>query len=242
MASFFGFLLFVCTVALLVGLVKPAILKFKSRKRVVAILGSAVLVLFVLVGVTADKPKATEDRKTAKPQPISQPETQAVQVNAPIKTLEDKITEAINTKLRTKTNMGKPRLVGIEVEKYKATQLTAYGYKNSDTVVRVFIQINADENITTKLQKLGMNTDAATIAQAVFPLDQSVGDIIILSQLPLKDKYGNVKDDTAIVYSIARPLFSKVSWQNFYASDLSGLLKSEHSIDDRNNYLEQVRF
>jgi hypothetical protein len=120
--------------------------------------------------------------------------------------------------------------------------ISAYKYKSGETVVYPLIKINADENLTTNLQKSTMHDEAVKIAKAVFSVDQTIGDIIIWSQLPVKDQYGNVKDDTAIIYSMSRSLFNKVNWGNFSYRDLPTLLKTEHNIDDRNNYSESIKF
>lgn len=156
--------------------------------------------------------------------------------------LEQQITNKINEVLGTNTNMDKPVVVKVEVENYKSSELIAYGYKAEDKIKSVFIVINASENITTNLQKGAMAGEAEKIFKGVFPLSGDIGDIIIWSQLPIKDQYGNIKDDTAITYAMARPLFEKINWDNLNHRELPNLLNSEDKNDDRNGSYELLKF
>ena len=101
--------------------------------------------------------------------------------------------------------------------------------------------INASENLTANLQRGTMEDEAAKIFQSVFPLEADIGDVSIWSQLPVKDKYGNTKDDTAITFVMSRPVYEKINWASFDYHDLPDLLNSENSTDDRNGSHELVR-
>ena len=243
MDNFFAALTLLSFIGMIVGFKKPSLFKLKSRKQALYIFGGAALLFCMIFGAISDKTLATKQTHSTQPSQVNSPETQETQQPAPTpKTLEEKITDAINTSLGSKTNTDKQRVVGIEINKYDSKMLSAYKYKKGDSVVGLLLEINADENITVNLQKRTMHHEAAQIAQAIFPLDQTVGDIIIWSRLPVQDKYGNSKDDTAIVYSISRPLFDKINWDNLDYSNLPTLLQSEESIDDRNGYFEKIKF
>jgi hypothetical protein len=243
MNNLFTLLLLLSLLGLIIGLVKPSIIKLDSRKKVLYIFGGSTILCFILFGVTSNSiPTPTQTTSTtavAQTPEVKKVETKPVQKE---KTLEEKITDAVNQSLGAKTNTKKRRVVSVAPEQYNDKVLAIYKYKKGEKVLGVLIKINSDENITTNLQKRTMHDEAAKIAQAVFPLDQTIGDIVIWSQLPVKDQYGNVKDDTAIVYSISRSLFSKINWNNFDGSDLPELLKSESATDDRNNYYENIQF
>lgn len=210
-------------------------------------IGIAILFL-IIAGATMDtKPRQDLALNNSAGQAQKSESTQTAvapieQVTAKPKTLEERITNTINTSLGSQTNTKKPRVVEVILDPYKQSMLTEYGYKGGESITGVLIKINSDENLTTNLQKGTMHNEATKIAQAIFPLNSTIGDIIIWSQLPVKDQYGNVKDGTAIVYSIARPLFNKINWSNFNHRDLPTLLKSENRIDDRNNYYETIKF
>lgn len=242
MSELFSLLSFLCFIALIVGLVKPNVFSklFKrnaSRKKVGLAFGITLVILFFCVGITSPESNSQQASQKAKQQntPVSVEPT-------PSKSLEQRLSDAIISAIGSKTNMGKQTLVKAEIEKYTAAELAAYGYKSSDSISRAFIQINSSENLTTNLQKGTMNNEALKIVRAVFPLDSNIGDVIIWSQLPVKDQYGNIKDDTAIIYAMGRPLYGKINWDNFSHNDLPSLLKSESSIDDRNGYMEKLKF
>lgn len=256
MNNLFTFLTLFSIIGLIVGLIKPSWVKMKTRKQTFEVFGCLTILFFVLFGVTSPTPATPIDsnntqQKQTEPTQAKQdnsqnqvkPSVQQVPQQAPKeKSFEEKITEAVNGSLGANTNTNKPRTVGVEIEKYNAKMLSEYKYKSNESIVGVLIKINADENLTTNLQKGTMDDEASKIAQAVFPIDQSIGDIIIWSQLPVKDQYGNIKDDTAIVFSISRSLFDKINWGNFSHRDLPALLNSESSVDDRNSYFEKIRF
>ncbi|MCX6702216.1 MAG: hypothetical protein NTX96_03440 [Candidatus Zambryskibacteria bacterium] len=243
MNDLFLVLVLLSFVGIVIGLIKPSLIKFKSRKQVLYVFGGSAILFFILFGVTSGPVQTPAPTPVAQNSQTKSPEAQTTQQPAPKpKTLEEKITDAINASLGPKTNTDKQRVVGVEIDKYNAKMLSAYKYKSGASVVGLLIKINADENLTINLQKGTMHDEATKIAQAVFPIDQTIGDIIIWSQLPVKDQYGNIKDDTAIVYSISRTLFNKINWSNFNHSDLPTLLKSENSVDDRNNYFENIKF
>jgi|GEM_PF-5234450 len=234
MNDLFLILFLVSIAGLIVGLINPSKLKFKSRKQVLLIFGGSIILFLILFGVTSGPSSTPTSKSTEQEAPK--------EISNSSKTLEEKVTDAINNSLESKTNLGKQRVVGVEVTKYTPQELSTYGYKNGETVIGLLIKINADQNLTTNLTKGTMHNEATKIAQAVFPIDPTVGDIIIWSQLPLVDQYGNTKDETAIVYSMSRSLFDKVNWSDYNHRELPTLLKSENKIDDRNNYFESVTF
>ncbi len=86
MNSLFIVLLLVSVVALIVGLTKPETVKLKTRKKVGLYFGSAIIVLFFLVGVTADNktenntatvPETNTVSETASNTPVSKPAEKA---------------------------------------------------------------------------------------------------------------------------------------------------------------------
>lgn len=195
--------------------------------------------LFVIVGSLGESAPKEDVAAT----PESQAETTSTG-SAPAQplSLEDQITQKINEALGATTNMDKPRVARIEVDKYNASELQAYGYKPTDDVKGVLIVINASENLTTNLQKGTMAGEAAKAFQAIFPLSSQIGDVIVWSQLPIKDQYGNVRDDTAITFAMGRPLYEKINWANLNHRDLPTLLNSEDTKDDRNGSHELIKF
>jgi len=200
----------------------------------------AVLVLLVISGSTLgeSESKPVADSTATAPTSVSD------NTDAPVVplTLEQQVTNKINEALGAINNTDKPTVVKVEIDTYNAAELKAYGYKSTDDVKRLLITINASENLTTNLQKGAMAGEAADIFQSAFPLSSQIGDIIIWSQLPTKDQYGNTKDDTAITYAMGRPLFEKMNWTDYNHRDLPALLNNEEKVDDRNGSRELLKF
>ncbi len=76
MNSFFIVLLLVAIVVLIVGLTNPEKVKMKSRKKVSLVFGSAIIVIFILIGVTA------EPNQSASTPPVAS-DTNAVATSTP---------------------------------------------------------------------------------------------------------------------------------------------------------------
>jgi hypothetical protein len=242
-SSFTPGLFLLLTAALLIKPIRLFIMKklHLSLSRKVKL--GLVVIFLIMVGVTMDtKPQTEIATKNEVPQTQPVATQQAPAAVAIPKTLEEKITEAITASLGVQNNTDKPRIVSVEIEKYNASMLTMYKYPSGSKISGILVKINASENLTTNLQKGSMHGEAVKVFQAVFPTDPTIGDVIIWSQLPVKDQYGNLKDDTAIIYSMSRSLFDKVNWTNYNHRDLPTLLKSEGKIDDRNNYYESIKF
>lgn len=237
----FILLFLACLGAMILGLIKPSTFNkvFKggvSRKKITLVFGIAAIVCFVIaIAITPeDLDKENKDGASKK-----------VEANIDVssnKSLDQRVADVLKDSFGDKTNTEKQKVVGIEINKYDAKALAQYGYKADDNKVGLTITINSNENLTTNLQKVTMYDEAAKIAKAVFPLDQNIVDIIIWEQLPIKDQYGNVKDGTAMAFSISRPTFEKINWDNFSYRDLPQLLKSENISDNRNNYSELIKF
>ncbi len=209
-----------------------------SMSRGVKIL--AVLVLLVIAGM------AMGDTKPATVVDNTNPNSQ---VSAPVNntpaqplTLEQQITQKVNEVLGATNSTKKPTIVDVKVDTYNAIELKAYQYEPTEDVKGILITINSSENLTTNLQKSTMYNEAVKIFQAIFPLSPQIGDVVIWSQLPVKDKYGNTKDDTAITFAMGRPLYQKINWTNYNHRDLPALLNSEDKTDDRNGSHELIKF
>lgn len=263
MFAAFILLFLVSLLAMIIGVIKPSVFNriFKdsiSRKKLFFIFGGATLIFFIVAIATTPKDLSKQsdtvkqgnnvvaDQSQNKPiEPQAETKSEAVvetKEEVVPETIEQKITKVINESLGDKTNTDKPRVVEVLLRQYNTAELKEYNYKLSDKVFNIFIKINASDNLTTNLLKGAMHDEAAKVFQAVFSLQSDIADITLWSQLPVKDQYGNEKDDVAIVYGMARPLYDKMNWNNFNHRNLPDLLKSEGRTDDRNSYFEKVRF
>lgn len=182
------------------------------------------LIVLGLVGIITTPAPAKTTVAENNSQIATSTETKVVE-----KTPEQKVSEAITNSLVEKTNMGKPRIISVELDDISGGEKQA------------FIKVNASKNLIGNLQKATLSKEAMKINQAVFPVDSSITELVIWSYLPTTDKYGNVKDDVVVIYSSSKDLFNKVNWATFDYHTLPDLLKSENKTDDRNNYVEKVR-
>jgi len=262
MFALFMILFLVSLLAMIIGIIKPSVFSkmFKgnvSRKKLFFVFGLTTLTFFIIAIATTPKNLQVEstqqnksvvkeeNREEPKQETKSEPQVESVKIEEQEptpETVEQKITKAINNAIGDKTNTNKARVVEVSMHQYNVAELKAYNYKSTDKVFNAFIKINSSENLTTDLQKGTLNDEATKIFQNVFPIQSDIVDITLWSQLPLKDQYGNIKDDVAVIYGMARPLFDKMNWSNFNHRDLPQLLKSEGRTDDRNSYFEKIKF
>lgn len=239
---------FVAFIVLIIGLINPSLIQLKkgsapllaTRKQVALVFGgtviAALILSMVLSGTTEQSPQQSlqqAQKKAAKTQYVF-----TTQEGTLARQIEQKVIELLGEK----TNLGKVRVVGIGVEKYKAVELREYGYKTNAEVVGITVKINASENVTKNLMKQTMHKEAFKVFKDIFPLSATIGDVVVWSYLPVKDKFGNIKDDVAITYVMSRPLFEKVNWSGLNYSELPNLLKSEAKNDLRNAYTELINF
>lgn len=181
------------------------------------------LILLGLIGIinTPTTPKATVAENNS---------ATTTEVKNLEKTPEQKLTDAIINVVGEKTNMSKPRVISTELSNIEGGKQQA------------FVKVNASENLTSNLEKSTLNKEAVKITQAVFPVDPKIQELVIWSYLPVKDKYGNTKDDVVVIYSVSRSLFSKINWTNFDNNSFPDLLRSESKTDFASGYVEKVKF
>ena len=205
-----------------------------------------VIVVVVLFIIGSSNKREQEQVGFPPEQAAEQKKAEAPKVQYTYTTQEGTLARQIEQKvielLGEKTNLGKVRVIGISVEKYKAIELREYGYKPNAEVVGIIVKINASENVTKNLMKQTMHKEAFKVFKDIFPLSPTIGDILVWSYLPTKDKFGNVKDDVATTYTMSRSLFEKVNWSELNYSELPNLLKSEAKNDLRNAYTELINF
>lgn len=229
---------------LLAGLVAlPPVTKIVREKFGFNIKRSVKIIVFIILLTLAGasiKEETTSEVVKENPTPVVAEQTQTP-ASTP-QTLEEKVTGAITSILGSETNMKKQRVIGVEVDKYNASMLSEYGYKAGEEKVGLLVKINASENLTANLQKNTMHKEATQVFQNTFSTDPAIADIIVWSYIPVKDQYGNTKDDVGIIYSMSRELWKKINWANFQYTDLPGLLLSERKLDDRNSYFEKIKF
>lgn len=203
----------------------------KKGARSCLIWGGVIVLVIILIVIFSNSKK--KDIEPA-PQVI---DTQEEDVDA----IKNIVTKTIIEKLGDKTNMGKTRIIEVKVDKYSAVELKEMGYKADEQIRGVFIKMNSSENLTGNLQRMTLNKEAVAVFESVFPLSEKIGDVLIWTTLPFKDKYGNIKDETVSTYHMSRPLFKKINWVNYSPNGLPELLKAEGHSTLGNYYVELIK-
>jgi len=78
--------------------------------------------------------------------------------SAPVipQTLEQVITQKIDSTLAPTNNVGLPTVVSVKVDPYNAVELQQYGYASTDKLKGVTIYINGSENLTSNMSRDGL--------------------------------------------------------------------------------------
>ena len=242
MSTFFLFLFLFSAGMLLVGVINPRLIFKKDNEKIAkigyrkyaSIVFSFLSVVFLILMIAF----GGGSKEQQKSQAYKAPYTYKTQEGTLARQIEQKVIGLLGEK----NNLDKPRIIGIDVEKYNAVELRDFGYKPNDEVIGITVKINASENLTANLQKQTTHKEAFDVFKNVFPLSSTIGDIVVWSYLPVKDKFGNVKDEIAITYVMSRSLFVKVNWGGLNYSELPNLLQSETKNNQLNSYRELIRF
>lgn len=194
MDSLFLLLFFASIIALVVGLIKPtAFSRFlkdrATRKGTATIFGIAAIVFFILFGVTTDSssPKQTADNTQSTNTTVAteQKEQQPAEPAKPVSE-EDQIRNIVSSVLKGNNNMDQPHIRKIDV------------VKQVNGGWGVFVDYNADDNLTTNLRKTGIEKTMSEIYIALYTSNKDVQSASVAAYFPLVDKYGNESQE--VVY------------------------------------------
>lgn len=148
-------------------------------------------------GDQSSKEKAITTETTAKKEETKK-DKQSLDYN---KVTEDNVKTVINKTLGKKTNMDKKRITGVEVA------------NNSNKKV-ISVKLNADENLTNKMTRLGMLDDTSKTLKALSKF-KNVSNYRIWWYYTMVDKYGNESEDVIMKVELTNKTLSKINWNNF---------------------------
>lgn len=135
---------------------------------------------------------------TSTPQPTQQSQT-------PQQTIEAKIRTSITKKTG---NNDKPKFIEIRVNK---------AFDNDKEYV-VLASINADDNFFDDWIKKGIWGDMTDIYTALYKQPIGVREATIFAYFPMRDKYGNSKDEVVMKTSLDATEAKKVNWNESSAT------------------------
>ncbi len=230
MNSLFLALFLLAIAGWIVGAIKPSWVKLPTRKSVSMWFGGAVLVFFILFGVTSSPSTAPAIVATTE---VS-PEVPAV------------TTQQENTPAPTATPVAAPAPAQPDLETTlkgivaKATGTTDVAYRsieieNDDSDRPAGSKmLTVDVNVTSFYNRDAFIKDtgklAAQLFQATVPSSLKPYDIFIWFHGETTDRYGNKKDSVITVYSIDKVTYAKINWSNFDPKTLCDFLKQEEKI------------
>lgn len=122
-------------------------------------------------------------------------------VSAKKQTLNEKISDIVVEKLGKKSNNDKKRIVKISNEDLTNGKL-------------IKLDLNANENLTTKMTKGGMLKDAANVIEPLTKLS-NVDGIKLQWYYTMVDKYGNEKEEPVMKIQLDRETLNKINWKTF---------------------------
>lgn len=185
----------------------------KSKVLPRAIFGIGIIVFFVAFGVTSNTPNTTApatqsassnqapqtavDTSTpnnATPQnPPAQPATPPSE--------QDQIKQLVSKQLEGKNNNGKDYVKSIDV--------IAAG----DGGWTVVTEFNAGDNLTSNMQKQGIEMKMSDIYSALYTSGKNILIASVAAYFPLQDKYGNTSDGMVYRSMLKKPEADKVNWK-----------------------------
>ena len=232
MNDLFLILALLSIVAFFVGLVKPSVFtrflkKRATRKGAATIFGTAAIVFFVLFGITTEPSSPTQP--ATKPEKVEELTEEEMIIEESI--TEEKIEEAmeeepatIEEPIEEEKEPAKPLSEKEQIQKLVSDQLKGTNnmknpyVKKIDVIEQVdggwgvFVEYNADDNLTKNLRKIGIEKRMSEIYIALYTSDKDIRSASVAAYFPLVDQYGN--EFSGVVYKsiLEKGEADKVNW------------------------------
>lgn len=175
---------------------KPGIIKIIFGGLVIVAL---LFILGLMVSIINDD---TETNESVTVTTVQTNKTVAKNKSVKKKTIDDKISDIVNKQLGKKNNLDKKTIIKVS------------SVKSSEKGNIVNLDLNASENLTSKMTKGGMTLDAKRILEPISKL-KDVDSIQLQWYYPLVDNYGNKKDKPVMRINLSHDTLKKIKWDNF---------------------------
>jgi hypothetical protein len=213
MNGLFTFLTTIAFIALIVGLIKPSLVKMPSRKRVGMIYGGAWFVCFILFGITSGTAKTTTGQ-SASPN-TTQTAAAPSQPAAPL-TDQQKLDNAVNGQMSSNPATG---LQASYVSGQIQNDDTGGGITRPAGSKYILITINVPGlEWTSNLFIEDTGQLSSQIFQQVFPINPNFYDVAVQYMGPTTDAYGNTTTSQFMMYTMNQPIYAKINWSGFSAT------------------------
>jgi len=226
MSTILNWLLLASFVSLVVGLIKPNLLKklfgeTMGRKKIALVFSLSTLVLLVAAAMTdpSSAPKSTPTTIATHTKSEEPAKVAPTQPKTDEQILENQITQAIGSagNLTSKISYR-----GVEIQKSDP------GRPKDTKMITVKIDITDFYNKSALLKDTGKVS--SQIFRAIYTSNIPAYDAFVWYYGETTDRYGNKKDDVILAYSIDKPTLEKINWQNFDTSKLCTFLQQEEQL------------
>ena len=212
MDTLFVLLLLASLIGLAIGLIKPSIVRLKTRKLAGLVFGGVAIVFFILFGIATPSPSA-QPAASQQSAPVAVANTTSSTTSAvpstPL-TEQQKVQNAVSSVIQQNASSW------ATIKNVDDELASSYGVKDMPSgskLVTIDIETGTfwdDSATVTQTGKL-----ASQIMQQVFPINSKFNEVLVRYYGQLTDAYGNTKDDMMLSYEMDREIYSKINWSGF---------------------------
>lgn len=138
---------------------------------------------------------------------IAVEEEQSEEVDLSAMSLDEQIKYIIKINIGDETNMDLPRINTINTEEEK------------EDGKLVYLCLNGDDNFTANMIRRGMWIDSIKLFKYLFTIEE-IGEITIIWQFELTDKYGNSELTKVMGMTLTREIEEKINWDSFLTDNI----------------------
>ena len=232
MSALFSVLMLTSLVAFIIGMIKPSIVKVKSRKIASLIFGGGTIVFFILIGAAIpSSPKEqiqsnqTLSGETNNTATISQSTSSQDSNNTTVaaqtvpKTDQEKLEDSLKSNIPKSIGGTDFSYKGLEVQ--KADPDRPAGTK----MITVSVELGSFLDKASLLRDTGQLS--SRLLQTVFQSNINAYDVIVWYYGQTTDKYGNKDDSIVLTYAMGKDTYAKINWQNFNQAGLCDFFNQE---------------
>ena len=88
----------------------------------------------------------------------------------------------------------------------------------------ISLRFAIDDNLSESWIKQGAENDVFNVMKALYQSDYPIQEIHMFGSFSMKDKYGNLSEDSVLTSSLTKTTEQKINWDNLYADELFEIL------------------
>ena len=163
------------------------------------------------------QPKEEKKEEKSEPKKAEVKKEESVKKEEPKKqekTIDEVVKEIIYDKVGKKSNMGKKRIIELQVNDNLGTP------DKTDKII--IAKLYADENLTTNMTRDGILMDSKDLFQEMFK-HKEISEAVLMWNFTLVDQYGNESVDTILKIGLDRATADKINWKNFHYKNFENI-------------------